>query len=62
MAGHLGTEAVTTQNLEVAKVDEERGLIMVKGSVPGVNGGWVMVYDAVKGQPKKTVQAPAKKK
>lgn len=62
MAGHLGVEAVTTQNLEVAKVDEERGLIMVKGSVPGVNGGWVMVYDAVKGQPKKTVQAPAKKK
>jgi large subunit ribosomal protein L3 len=62
MAGHLGAEAVTTQNLEVAKIDEERGLIMIKGSVPGVNGGWVMVYDAVKGQPKKVVQAPSKKK
>jgi large subunit ribosomal protein L3 len=62
MAGHLGAEMVTTQNLEVAKIDEERGLIMVKGSVPGVTGAWIVVRDAVKGQPKKTVQAPAKKK
>jgi large subunit ribosomal protein L3 len=62
MAGHLGAELVTTQNLEVAKVDEERGLIMVKGSVPGVNGAWIMVRDAVKGQPKKPVERPAGKK
>ena len=39
---------VTTQNLEVAKVDVERGLIMIRGAVPGSKGGWVMVRDAVK--------------
>jgi large subunit ribosomal protein L3 len=48
MHGHYGTDRVTTQNLEVAKVDAERGLIMVKGAVPGHKGGWVMVRDAVK--------------
>ena len=48
MHGHYGTDRVTTQNLEVAKVDIERGLIMVKGAVPGHKGGWVMVRDAVK--------------
>ena len=48
MHGHYGDERVTTQNLEVAKVDVERGLIMVRGAVPGSKGGWVMVRDAVK--------------
>src|SRR5579885_1556980 len=48
MHGHYGTDRVTTQNLEVAKVDVERGLIMVRGAVPGHKGGWVMVRDAVK--------------
>jgi large subunit ribosomal protein L3 len=48
MAGHLGTETVTTQNIEVVRVDVERGLIMVKGAVPGAEGGWVKVRDAVK--------------
>jgi large subunit ribosomal protein L3 len=48
MHGHYGTDRVTTQNLEIAKVDVERGLIMVKGAVPGHKGGWVMVRDAVK--------------
>jgi large subunit ribosomal protein L3 len=48
MHGHYGDERVTTQNLEVAKVDVERGLIMIKGAVPGHKGGWVMVRDAVK--------------
>jgi large subunit ribosomal protein L3 len=48
MAGHLGQERVTTQNLEVAGVDAERGLLMVKGAVPGSTGTWVMVRDAVK--------------
>jgi large subunit ribosomal protein L3 len=52
MHGHYGTDRVTTQNLEVAKVDVERGLIMVKGAVPGHKGGWVMVRDAVKRPPK----------
>ena len=46
--GDYGTDRVTTQNLEVAKVDVERGLIMVKGAVPGSKGGWVMVRDAAK--------------
>ena len=48
MHGHYGVDRVTTQNLEVAKVDVERGLIMVKGAVPGSKGGWVMIRDAVK--------------
>ena len=48
MHGHYGVDNITTQNLEVAKVDVERGLIMVRGAVPGSKGGWVMVRDAVK--------------
>ena len=48
MAGHLGAVRVTTQNLQVVRTDSERGLIMVKGSVPGSKGGWVTVKDAVK--------------
>ena len=48
MHGHMGDERVTTQNLEVAKVDVDRGLIMLRGSVPGAKGGWVMIRDAVK--------------
>jgi large subunit ribosomal protein L3 len=50
MAGHLGVERVTTMNLEIAAVDAERGLVMVKGAVPGAKGGWVMVRDAVKAE------------
>ncbi|MEX0278680.1 MAG: 50S ribosomal protein L3 [Ruegeria sp.] len=48
MAGHMGAARVTTQNLEVVRTDAERGLIMVKGAVPGSKGGWVTVKDAVK--------------
>ncbi len=48
MAGHMGAARVTTQNLEVVKTDSVRGLIMVKGAVPGSKGGWVTVKDAVK--------------
>ena len=48
MAGHLGQERITTLNLEVAGVDVERGLIMVKGAVPGAVGGFVLVRDAIK--------------
>ena len=48
MAGHLGSVRITTQNLQVVRTDAERGLIMVKGSVPGSKGGWVTVKDAVK--------------
>ena len=48
MAGHLGAERVTTLSLEVVATDAERGVLMVKGSVPGSEGGWVLVRDAVK--------------
>jgi large subunit ribosomal protein L3 len=48
MPGHLGVETVTTQNVQVVKTDVERGLILLKGSVPGNAGGWVSVRDAVK--------------
>ena len=48
MAGHMGAARVTTQNLEVVKTDSVRGLIMVKGAVPGSKGGWLTVKDAVK--------------
>ena len=48
MAGHLGQERVTTLNLEVAAVDAEKGLIMLKGAVPGAKNGFVLVRDAVK--------------
>lgn len=48
MPGHLGAETVTTQNLEVVKTDADRGLIMVRGSIPGSKGGWVHLRDAVK--------------
>ena len=48
MAGHMGAVRVTTQNLQVVKTDADRGLIMVKGAVPGSKGGWVTVKDAMK--------------
>jgi large subunit ribosomal protein L3 len=48
MAGHLGDARVTTQNLEVVSTDEARGLILIRGAVPGAKGSWVLVRDAVK--------------
>ncbi|ACM26279.1 50S ribosomal protein L3 [Rhizobium rhizogenes K84] len=48
MAGHMGQTRVTTQNLEVVSTDEDRGLILVKGAVPGSKGAWIIVRDAVK--------------
>jgi large subunit ribosomal protein L3 len=48
MAGHYGTEVVTTQNLTVFRVDAERGLLLIKGAVPGHEGTWVKVRDAIK--------------
>ncbi len=48
MAGHMGDERVTTQNLEVVKTDPDRGLIMIRGAVPGSKGGWVLMRDSVK--------------
>jgi large subunit ribosomal protein L3 len=52
MAGHLGVERITTLNLEIAAVDPDKGLIMIKGAVPGAKGGYVRVRDAVKMPPK----------
>ena len=53
MAGHYGVERVTTQNLVIVRTDVERGLILIRGAVPGPEGSWVEIRDAVK------VAAPA---
>jgi len=59
MAGHMGAAKITTQNLVVIKTDPDRGLIMVKGAVPGSKGGWVTVKDAVKKPASDNVIYPA---
>lgn len=59
MAGHMGAVRVTTQNLQVVKTDADRGLIMVKGAVPGAKGGWVTVKDAVKKPTPENIILPA---
>ena len=59
MAGHLGDERVSTQNLQVVRVDAKRGLLFVKGSVPGADGGWVEVRDAAKVALPKEAPKPA---
>jgi large subunit ribosomal protein L3 len=59
MAGHMGTVRVTTQNIQVVRTDADRGLIMVKGSVPGNKGGWVTIKDAVKKPLPKDLPVPA---
>jgi large subunit ribosomal protein L3 len=48
MAGHMGAVRVTTQNLEVVSTDEENGLILIQGAVPGSKNGWVLLSDAIK--------------
>ena len=59
MAGHMGSARVTTQNLQVIRTDADRGLIMVKGAVPGSKGGWVTIKDAVKKAVPENVILPA---
>ncbi|MEJ6403821.1 50S ribosomal protein L3 [Yoonia sp. 2307UL14-13] len=59
MAGHMGAAKVTTQNLQVVKTDTDRGVIMVKGAVPGSKGGWVTIKDAVKKPTPENVIYPA---
>ena len=49
MAGHMVAVRVTTQNIEVVRVDPARGLVLVKGAVPVSAGGWVELRDAIKG-------------
>jgi large subunit ribosomal protein L3 len=48
MAGHMGQTRVTTQNLEIVSTDADRGLILIRGAVPGSKGSWIYVRDAVK--------------
>ncbi len=59
MAGHMGDKNRTQQNLEIVGTDVERGLIFVKGSVPGSKGGWLFVKDAVKVPAHKDAPFPA---
>ena len=59
MAGHMGAVRVTTQNLEVVRTDADRGLVFIKGAVPGSKGGWVTVKDAVKKKLPEGVPFPA---
>ncbi len=52
MTGHMGDETVTTQNLDVVRIDEARQLLLIKGAVPGAKGGFVSVRPAVKAKAK----------
>ena len=59
MAGHMGSTRITTQNLEVVLTDEDRGLILVKGAVPGSKGAWIVVRDAIKSGTPESAPRPA---
>ena len=59
MDGHLGQERLTIQNLEIVSVDDDKGLIFVKGAVPGHDGGYVLLHDAVKRSLPKDAPQPA---
>jgi len=60
MAGHMGAERITTQNLRVIQTDAARGLLLVEGAVPGTAGGWIFVRDAVKRALPKEAPQPGK--
>jgi large subunit ribosomal protein L3 len=59
MAGHMGDRQVTTQNLTIVATDSARGLILVRGAIPGSKGGWVLISDAVKGKLPEGLPFPA---
>ncbi|MBK8176094.1 MAG: 50S ribosomal protein L3 [Rhodospirillales bacterium] len=59
MAGHMGDRQVTVLNLEVVRTDVDRGLIMIRGAVPGAKGGWLLVRDAVKDKRPEAAPLPA---
>jgi len=58
MAGHMGDRQRTQQNLEIVRTDADRGLLFVKGSVPGAKNGWLLVRDAVKVTPAEELPFP----
>lgn len=60
MAGHLGTETVTTQNLKIVQTDVDQGLLLVEGCVPGYAGNWIAVRDAIKKPIPKDAPVPGK--
>jgi len=60
MAGHLGAVRRTVQNLEVARVDAEQGLVLIKGATPGAKGAWIEIRDAVKGTKVADLPTPGK--
>jgi len=59
MAGHMGARRVTTQNVVVVSTDDERGLILIRGAVPGAKGSWVLVQDAKKRKAPDNLPMPA---
>ena len=59
MAGHLGQDRVTVQNLKVVSVDDAKGFLFVQGAIPGSDGGYVLVSDAVKKKLPKELPLPA---
>jgi large subunit ribosomal protein L3 len=59
MAGHMGATRVTTQNVEVVSTDADRGLILIRGAVPGTKGAWILVRDAAKVDLPKDAPKPA---
>src|SRR6267142_5409350 len=59
MAGHMGAERVTTQSLQIVVADAERGLLFIKGAVPGSDNGWVLIKDAVKRRAPEGLPYPA---
>jgi large subunit ribosomal protein L3 len=60
MAGHMGSVRRTVQNLEVARVDADQGLVLIKGATPGAKGAWVEIRDAVKGTKVDELPLPGK--
>lgn len=61
MPGHMGDERCTIQNLKIVQVRQDDNVLLVRGAIPGANGSYVVVRDAVKGQPKVVVQPVATK-
>jgi large subunit ribosomal protein L3 len=60
MPGHMGAKTITTLNLKVVRTDPARGLILVQGAVPGSDGGWITLRDAVKRPLPKDAPKPGK--